>query len=98
MILVVEFVVDSDSGRIDAYLASRVGDLSRSRIQELIRDQHILVDGRPVKPRDPVRPEDLSATMFHLLGINHDKLTYRYGGRDHRLTDVHGSVVRAILS
>ena len=56
MILAVEFVVDSDSGRIDAYLASRVGDLSRSRIQELIRDQHILVDGRPVKPRDPVRP------------------------------------------
>jgi hypothetical protein len=32
------------------------------------------------------------------LGLDHERLTYHYGGRDHRLTDVHGSVVRAILS
>ena len=36
--------------------------------------------------------------MFHLLGINHDKLTYRYGGRDFRLTDVHGTVMKDVLA
>ncbi len=41
---------------------------------------------------------DLYATMFHLLGINHDKLTYRYGGRDFRLTDVHGTVMKDVLA
>ncbi len=41
---------------------------------------------------------DLHATMLHLLGIDHTRLTYRYSGRDYRLTDVHGEVVRDILS
>ena len=41
---------------------------------------------------------DLHATMLHLLGIDHKKLTYRFGGRDMRLTDVHGEVVEEILS
>lgn len=41
---------------------------------------------------------DLHATMLHLLGIDHKKLTYRYRGRDFRLTDVHGNVVRDILA
>ncbi|MFQ3593566.1 MAG: DUF1501 domain-containing protein [Gemmataceae bacterium] len=41
---------------------------------------------------------DLHATMLHTLGIDHKKLTVRFGGRDMRLTDVHGEVVRAILS
>ncbi|MGC4003745.1 MAG: DUF1501 domain-containing protein [Pirellulales bacterium] len=41
---------------------------------------------------------DLHATMLHLLGIDHTKLTYRYGGRDIRLTDVHGHVVKEILA
>jgi hypothetical protein len=41
---------------------------------------------------------DLYATMLHLLGIDHEKLTYRFGGRDFRLTDVHGRVMREILS
>ena len=41
---------------------------------------------------------DLHATMLHLLGLDHERLTYRFGGRDYRLTDVHGKVVRAILS
>lgn len=40
---------------------------------------------------------DLHATMLHLLGVDHKKLTYRWGGRDMRLTDVHGKVVEAIL-
>jgi hypothetical protein len=36
--------------------------------------------------------------MLHLLGMNHEKLTYRYSGRDMRLTDVHGEVVKGILA
>ena len=38
----------------------------------------------------PVHPHDLRATMLNLLGMDHTKLTYRYSGRDFRLTDVHG--------
>ena len=41
---------------------------------------------------------DLHATMLHLLGIDHTKLTYRFGGRDMRLTDVHGELVHGILA
>ena len=41
---------------------------------------------------------DLHATILHLLGIDHEKLTYRFGGRDFRLTDVHGRVVREVLA
>ena len=41
---------------------------------------------------------DLYATVLHLLGLNHEKLTYRYGGRDFRLTDVHGHVLHEILA
>jgi hypothetical protein len=47
---------------------------------------------------DPVvTMHDLHATMLHLLGIDHERLTYRFGGRDFRLTDVHGHVVHDIL-
>ncbi|MBM4245055.1 MAG: DUF1501 domain-containing protein [Deltaproteobacteria bacterium] len=46
----------------------------------------------------PVHVHDLNATMLHLLGIDHERLTYRHQGRDFRLTDVHGEVVRAILA
>jgi uncharacterized protein (DUF1501 family) len=41
---------------------------------------------------------DLHATILHLLGMDHKRLTYRFGGRDMRLTDVHGEVVRAVLA
>jgi arylsulfatase A-like enzyme len=47
--------------------------------------------------KDPVHVHDLHATMLHLLGINHEKLTYRFQGRYFRLTDVHGHVVKDIL-
>ncbi|AMV32839.1 hypothetical protein VN12_11995 [Pirellula sp. SH-Sr6A] len=46
----------------------------------------------------PTSVHDLHATMLHLLGFDHEKLTYRYAGRDFRLTDVHGHVIRDILS
>jgi uncharacterized protein (DUF1501 family) len=45
-----------------------------------------------------VHIHDLHATMLHLLGLDHERLTYRYGGRDYRLTDVKGNVVREILA
>ncbi len=45
-----------------------------------------------------VEIHDLHATMLHLLGLDHERLTYRFGGRDYRLTDVHGHVVKAILT
>jgi len=48
--------------------------------------------------RDPVGVHDLNATLMHLLGVDHTKLTYRYQGRDFRLTDIHGEVVRGILA
>src|SRR5215203_5242144 len=47
---------------------------------------------------NPVHVHDLHATILHLLGLDHEKLTYRYAGRDFRLTDVHGHVVRDILA
>jgi arylsulfatase A-like enzyme len=45
-----------------------------------------------------VTVHDLHATMMHLMGINHKQLTFRFGGRDMRLTDVHGHVIKDILS
>ena len=47
---------------------------------------------------DPVDVHDLQATILHLLGIDHEKLTYRFQGRDFRLTDVHGKLVPALLA
>ncbi len=47
---------------------------------------------------NPLEIHDLHATMLHLLGLDHTALTYRFGGRDIRLTDVHGSVVRDLLA
>ena len=46
---------------------------------------------------NPVHVHDLHATILHLLGIDHERLTYRYAGRDFRLTDVSGRVVREIM-
>ncbi len=48
--------------------------------------------------QDPVHVHDLHATMLHLMGFNHEQLTYRYAGRDFRLTDVRGEVVQGILA
>jgi hypothetical protein len=47
---------------------------------------------------NPVHVHDLQATILHLLGFDHEKLTFRHAGRDFRLTDVHGSVVQEILA
>ena len=48
--------------------------------------------------RDPMPVHDLHATLLHLLGFDHERLTYRFQGRDFRLTDVHGKVVQGVLA
>ena len=48
--------------------------------------------------QDKVHMHDLHATILHLLGLDHEKLTYRYAGRDFRLTDVYGHVVKEVLA
>ncbi len=47
---------------------------------------------------NPVHVHDLNATILHLMGVNHERLTYRFQGRDFRLTDIHGNVVKAVLA
>jgi hypothetical protein len=51
---------------------------------------HMAVDGK-------VHMHDLHATLLHLLGMDHERLTFRHAGRDYRLTDVHGHVVNEIF-
>ncbi|MFM8496692.1 MAG: DUF1501 domain-containing protein [Planctomycetia bacterium] len=46
----------------------------------------------------PVHVHDLNATLLHLLGVDHERLTYRFQGRDYRLTDVHGKVVKELMA
>ena len=46
---------------------------------------------------NPTTIHDLHATMLHLLGMDHEMLTYRFSGRDIRLTDVHGHVIKGVL-
>ena len=47
---------------------------------------------------DPVHVHDLQATLLHVLGINHEKLTFKHQGRRYRLTDVHGNLVNSLLA
>jgi len=47
---------------------------------------------------DKIHMHDLHATLLHLLGLDHERLTYRYAGRNFRLTDVAGRVVREIMA
>ncbi|NNM28309.1 MAG: DUF1501 domain-containing protein, partial [Akkermansiaceae bacterium] len=67
-----------------------------------IVDQHGEVM-RPQPSKDSWTPgtmhiHDLNATILHLLGLDHERLTYSHAGRDFRLTDVHGRVVEEILA
>ena len=47
---------------------------------------------------DPCHVHDYHATILHLMGMDHERLTYRYAGRDFRLTDVAGQVLRPVLA
>jgi len=72
---------------------------TRRAIQELV-DKGLLVRKRGVGTQvvqNPVHVHDLHATALHLLGMDHEKLTYRYAGRNFRLTDVEGKVVKDIV-
>ena len=46
----------------------------------------------------PVSVHDLHATILHLMGLDHERLTYRYSGRDFRLTDVEGEILRGLIA
>jgi len=48
--------------------------------------------------QNKVHVHDLQATILHCLGLEHTKLTYKFQGRDYRLTDVHGEVVKGLLA
>src|SRR5262249_22176934 len=66
------------------------------------RVQHGYVHGETAElgssvARDKVHVHDLQATILHLLGFDHTRLTFRFQGRDYRLTDVHGTVVNELL-
>ena len=59
---------------------------------------HGITDDHGAKAvQDRVHVHDLHATLLHLMGLNHEKLTYRYAGRDFRLTDVYGNVLHDLL-
>jgi len=45
-----------------------------------------------------VHLHDLHATLLHLLGLDHERLTFRYGGRDFRLTDIHGNIIHDLVA
>jgi hypothetical protein len=60
---------------------------------------HGVTDEHGIRPvADPVHVHDFHATILHLMGLDHTKLTYRQAGRDYRLTDVAGNVVRGVLA
>ena len=48
--------------------------------------------------KDPMHVHDLNATILHCLGIDHERLTFKFQGRQYRLTDVHGQTVKNILA
>ncbi len=48
--------------------------------------------------KDKVHFHDLHATILHLMGLNHERLTYKYAGRDFRLTDLYGEVIHELLA
>jgi arylsulfatase A-like enzyme len=48
--------------------------------------------------KDPVHVHDFQATLMHLMGIDHEKFTFKFQGRQFRLTDIHGHVVKGVLA
>ena len=53
---------------------------------------------KPADPSNPTYCYDIHATIMHLLGINHERLTFRHNGIDRRLTDVHGHVIQDLIA
>ena len=67
-------------------------------LSKQIRGQCLDTDQASASLVKDLKQRSLNATLLHLLGIDHKRLTYRYRGRDFRLTDLHGKIVRGILS
>ena len=72
---------------------------SRTQGLRQVAGPNMGVGEKPVPgAEDPVSVHDLHATILHLMGVDHTKLTYRYSGRDFRLTDTAGEVIHDIIS
>ena len=72
--------------------------MRRSELAALKKDDILATEFGYRITRDPVGVHDLQATILHLMGFDHEQLTYPYQGRDFRLTDVHGNVVKDLLA
>ena len=101
-----QIFVDVPAERDHRYLADIEAIIQHSKLTEQQRDLALGIFRRLGEaeaeahgmPLDKVHFHDLHATILHLLGLDHQRLTYRYAGRDFRLTDVHGNVVQGILA
>ena len=74
------------------------GTSSNMNTNEIIANRASEIMGGVVGSREPVHPNDLHATMLHCFGLDHEQLTYRFQGRDFRLTDNFGNVVKDIIA
>ena len=94
---------------VNAYLIEQGAlDIERSEVIGLVIEAQCyyfaplafpqMVDAGIRVAKDEVHVHDFHATILHLLGFNHEQLTYRHNGRDYRLTDVAGKVVKGILA
>jgi len=85
--------------QIEAIERQTTADLVVERIAGVIKEQNLSAGERlPGDRSSPTQVYDIHATILHLLGIDHTRLTVRHDGIDRRLTDVHGHVIREILS
>ena len=88
---------------VDRKVYKSLDTVSKGRAHDLERVLLSLCERGRVEPvnawlADRVSIHDLHANIMHLLGIDHTKLTYRFAGRDIRLTDIHGKIIPAIMS
>ena len=91
-----ERIADYAARGIDAFAMELMPRISRAQSMDVLSSQSNLAGYKAVIDRLEIH--DLHATMLHLLGVDHQQLTYRYQGRDFRLTDVHGEVVHQIIA
>ena len=78
-------------------MTRRIERLSKTE-HDLLREMHPAVEKMKGSVEDVVEVHDMHATMLHLLGVDHKKLSFKFQGRNFRLTDVHGNVVKKILA
>ena len=103
-VLEIQKKIDESNGK----LKEAMGSFNMEAMRQLILDlERRIFSGSVGQPgsvtsfsnqQDPVHVHDFHATILHLLGLDHERLTYRHSGRDYRLTDVAGNVVKGLLS